>query len=178
MVEVVLAHTGQCEPAVLGVARALVQDAFDGSFTDSDWEHALGGLHALVWDGAELVAHGAVVQRRLLHRGRALRTGYVEGVAVRAHARRRGHGGVVMAALESVADRAYDLAALSTTEQGAPFYRGRGWLAWHGPTSALTPSGVVLTPEDDDAVLVRPTAAVAVDRSGQLTCDWRDGDLW
>ena len=44
-------------------------------------EHAPGGLHALVHDGGDLVAHGAVVQRRLLHDGRALRVGYVEAGA-------------------------------------------------------------------------------------------------
>ena len=57
---------------------------FEGEFTEQDWEHALGGIHALVWDGDALVGHAAVVQRRLLHGGRALRAGYVEGVGVRA----------------------------------------------------------------------------------------------
>jgi aminoglycoside 2'-N-acetyltransferase I len=40
-----------------------------------------------VLDGDELVGHGAVVMRRLLHDAQALRTGYVEGVAVRADRR-------------------------------------------------------------------------------------------
>ena len=35
--------------------------------TDHDWEHALGGVHALVWEGGELVGHASVIQRRLLY---------------------------------------------------------------------------------------------------------------
>ena len=34
-----------------------------GDISDADWEHGLGGLHAMVWEGAELVGHGSVVQR-------------------------------------------------------------------------------------------------------------------
>ena len=29
-----------------------------------DWEHALGGLHALMWEEAELVGHASLIQRR------------------------------------------------------------------------------------------------------------------
>lgn len=46
---------------------------------DHDWDHALGGLHELAWEGFELVGHASVVGRRLLHAGRTLRVGYVEG---------------------------------------------------------------------------------------------------
>jgi aminoglycoside 2'-N-acetyltransferase I len=60
--------------------------------TGHDWEHALGGIHALVWDGGELIGHSSVVQRRLLHHGHALRAGYVEGVGVRPDRRGQGHG--------------------------------------------------------------------------------------
>ena len=45
-------------------------------------------MHALVWEGATLVGHAALIQRRLLHGGSALRTGYVEGLAVRTDRRR------------------------------------------------------------------------------------------
>ena len=173
-VEVV--HTGQLPRAVLAQARGLLGDVFD-DLTPSDWEHCLGGLHALAWVRDELVAHAALVQRRLLHAGRAWRTGYVEGVAVRADVQRRGHGAAVVSPLEEVARGAYDLAALGTTDAGAAFYAARGWQRWQGPTSALTPDGVVRTPDDDDAVFVLPFAP-GLDRAGELVCDWRDGDPW
>ena len=96
---------------------------------------------------------------------------------MRADARRRGHGATVMATLERLARDAYELAALSTSEAGAPLYSARGWLAWAGPTSVLAPTGLVRTPEDDDAVRVLPLSA-PLDLHGELTCDWRSGDAW
>jgi aminoglycoside 2'-N-acetyltransferase I len=107
--ELQIAHTADAGGAVLAAARALLADIFAGDFDDHDWEHALGGMHALLWDDGALIGHAAVVQRRLLHGGRALRTGYVEGVGVRADRQGRGHGGTLMAALERIIGDAYDL---------------------------------------------------------------------
>jgi Tetratrico peptide repeat/Acetyltransferase (GNAT) domain len=92
MTEVQTAHTADLDAATLRAARALLDAAFEGEMTDDDWEHTRGGMHALAWEGHELVGHAAVVQRRLLHGGRALRTGYVEGVGVSASRRGRGYG--------------------------------------------------------------------------------------
>src|SRR5690242_21091576 len=96
------AHTADLDAADLKAARALLDEVFNGEVTESDWEHALGGVHALVWDGPTLIGHGSVIQRRLLHQGRALRAGYVEAVAVRADRQGEGHGAAVMGALERV----------------------------------------------------------------------------
>jgi aminoglycoside 2'-N-acetyltransferase I len=175
--ELVIAHTGQLDTTVLDAARTLLVDVFEGDLTDDDWEHSLGGVHALVWAGSALIGHASLIQRRLLHCGRALRTGYVEGVGVRSDYRRRGHGAAMMAALEEVARGAYELGALGATDEGAAFYAARGWLRWQGPTSALTPTGVVRTEEDDDAIFVFPLSA-PLDLAGELTCDWRIGDAW
>jgi aminoglycoside 2'-N-acetyltransferase I len=174
---ITVAHTGQLAPAVLASARALLDEAFDGDFADADWQHSLGGMHALVFDGGRLIGHGAVVQRRLVHGGRALRAGYVEAVAVAAAHRRRGHAAALMDALEGIIRGAYDVGALSATDDGALLYAARGWQRWHGRTSALTPSGTRPTPEDDGAVFVLPVTT-DLDPAGELTCDWRDGDLW
>ena len=177
MSELVVAHTGQLDRTALASAYSLLQGAFPDGFDGHDWEHCLGGLHALIWHGTDLIGHAALVQRRLLHRGHALRTGYVEGVAVRADARGRGHAAALMSALEEVARGGYELAALSSSEQAAAFYAGRGWSRWQGRTSVLTPRGVARTPDDDDSVYVLPFTA-DLDLSGELTCDWRRGDVW
>ena len=171
------AHTADLDAATLRAARDLLEAVFEGDMTDHDWEHALGGVHALVWEEDELIGHASVVQRRLLHGGRALRTGYVEGVGVRADRRRRGHAAAMMEALERIVRGGHDLGALGATDAAADFYAGRGWRLWRGPTSALTPSGVTRTPEEDGGVYVLPLA-VPLDLSGELTCDWRDGDVW
>ena len=34
--------------------------------TDDDWEHALGGIHALAWEDDVLIGHASVIQRRLM----------------------------------------------------------------------------------------------------------------
>jgi aminoglycoside 2'-N-acetyltransferase I len=176
MTQVQTAHTADLARTTLAAGRALLDGVFD-DMTDHDWEHSLGGVHALVWEGVELIGHASVIQRRLLHQGRALRAGYVEGVGVRADRRGRGHGTAMMEALERVLRGAYDLGALGATDEGAVFYAARGWRRWLGPTSALTPDGVRPTAEDDGCVYVLPLG-VPLDRSGELTCDWRDGDVW
>lgn len=172
-----LARTDELDSATLAAARALLDAAFEGEFADSDWEHALGGVHALVWDGDVLVAHAAVVERTLLHGDGPLRAGYVEGVGVAAGHRRRGHGGAVMEAVEAVIRNTYEIGALSATDSAAPLYASRGWLPWQGPTYALTPSGPERTAGDDGSVFVLPAGA-SLDVTAALTCDWRDGDLW
>jgi aminoglycoside 2'-N-acetyltransferase I len=90
MIELRIAHTADLDASTKAAIRRLLDAAFDG-ISDDTFENALGGVHALLLEDGELVGHGSVVQRRL-HGGRALRTGYVEGVAVRADRRRRGHG--------------------------------------------------------------------------------------
>ena len=177
MIELRTAHTADLDIAILETARALLEEVFEGDMTDHDWEHALGGVHALVWEGEELIGHASVVQRRLLHGGRALRTGYVEGVGVRADRRGRGHGAAMMGALEGIVRGAYDLGALGATDEAANFYAARGWRIWQGPTSALTPTGIARTEESDGCIYVLPVA-VPFDLSGELTCDWREGDVW
>jgi aminoglycoside 2'-N-acetyltransferase I len=171
-----VAHTADLDAATRAAVRDLLDDAFD-NMTDDVYGNVLGGVHALVYAGPGLVGHASVVQRRLLHGGRALRAGYVEGVAVRADQRGRGHGGAMMDVLERVVRAAYELGALGASDDGARLYEARGWELWRGPTSALTPHGIRRTADKDGAVWVLPGSA-PVDLSGELTCDWRPGGLW
>jgi aminoglycoside 2'-N-acetyltransferase I len=175
--ELRVAHTSAVDAVTLDAARALLVDVFEGELTSDDWEHALGGVHALLWEHDELIGHASVVQRRLLHGGRALRAGYVEGVGVRADRRRRGHGATMMDALEGVVRAAYDLGALGSTDEAEAFYRARGWERWAGRCSALTPAGIARTPGEEGAIFVLQ-CAVPLDLLGELTCDWRDGEVW
>ena len=177
MAELRTAHTADLDPVTLQAARALLEEVFDGDLAETDWEHALGGVHALVWDGPALIGHGSVIQRRLLHQGRALRAGYVEAVAVRADRQGQGHGAALMGALERVLRGAYDLGALGSSAEGAGFYAARGWKLWQGPSSALTPDGIRRTSAEDGCLYVFELA-VPLDLDAELTCDWRDGDVW
>src|ERR1700738_862910 len=152
----------------------MVIGAFSGDFSDADWEHALGGMHALICRHGTLIAHAAVVQRRLLYRDTALRCGYVEAVAVREDWRQQGLAGALMDAAEQVLRGAYQLGAISASEAGKPIYISRGWLPSRGPTSVLAPAGLTRTPEDDNGLFVLPVS-VELDTTAEITCDWRDG---
>jgi aminoglycoside 2'-N-acetyltransferase I len=156
----------------------MLVEVFVGTFEDADWEHALGGIHAIALsEDGEPVGHASVVQRRLLHGGRALRTGYVEGVGVRREARRRGHASALMGAVERVIRGAYEIGALSASDAAIPLYTARGWLPWQGETYVLAPGGRVRTPENDDSLHVLELAR-PLDRAGEIACDWRDGNVW
>jgi aminoglycoside 2'-N-acetyltransferase I len=157
--------------------RTLLDGAFGDRFDDADFEHALGGMHALVYEGMDLIGHGSVVMRRMLHAGRALRTGYVEAVAVRADRRRSGIGDAVMAELERFIRGGYELGALGASPAGAALYLSRGWWQWPGATALLGPDGVRATPDEDGGIYVLPVT-VELDPGEPLVCDWRDGDPW
>nr|WSW66634.1 GNAT family N-acetyltransferase [Streptomyces sp. NBC_00995] len=176
------AHTSRLAPAALDEIHAFLDTAFAGTFGGEDWDHTLGGIHVCVHDASGLLAHGAVVQRRVVHSGRSRRIGYVEGVAVRAGRRREGLGGQVMAALEEVVDRAYAFGALSASAAGAALYARRGWTVWPGRIAVQGPQGVERLPEEEGSTYVRGVAGAAVASDGTpgaevLVFDWRDGDV-
>ncbi|TGD89802.1 GNAT family N-acetyltransferase [Mycolicibacterium sp. CH28] len=174
-----LVHTSDLDAETRHSAKEMVAEAFGGwtEFTADDWEHALGGMHAIIVHHGALIAHAAVVQRRLYYGGSALRCGYVEAVAVREDHRGQGLAHNVMDAIEQVIRGAYQVGALSSSPAGEKIYRPRGWLPWRGPTSVLAPTGPVSTPEDDGSIFVLPVD-VQVDTTAELACDWRDGDVW
>jgi aminoglycoside 2'-N-acetyltransferase I len=168
-------HTADLSDAERHAVRDLLDAAFDG-FSNLDWDHALGGQHALVVEDGQVAAHGSLVMRRMLHRGRSLRTGYVEAVAVHPERRGGGHAGTVMAALERLAP-AYQLLALSSSTEGLPLYQARGWQLWRGPSAVMSPEGLVPTPGDDGSIFVF-AAETDLDLEGSIACDWREGDVW
>jgi aminoglycoside 2'-N-acetyltransferase I len=172
-----LVHTADLDSDTRARMCQMVTEAFAGDFTDADWEHALGGMHALIWSHGAIVAHAAVVQRRLIYRDSALRCGYVEGVAVREDCRGQGLVHALLDAVEQVMRGAYQLGALSSTVRASGLYASRGWLPWRGPTAVLAPTGPTRTPDDDGTVFVLPVG-INLDTSADLMCDWRTGDVW
>ncbi|MFF7772801.1 GNAT family N-acetyltransferase [Streptomyces tanashiensis] len=173
-----IAPTRELGAARLRSVREMLDAAFEGDFSDDDWDHTLGGVHAWIEDERGIVAHGAVVPRRPLHRGRSHRIGYVEGVAVREDLRRQGLGGAVMDGLERVIDGAYAYGALSASDEGAALYRARGWRIWEGRLEALGPAGIVHLAEDEGSVFLRPAGGLPLpDPAAPLVFDWRDGDV-
>lgn len=170
--------TGELTGARRVELRAMLDSAFDGDFDDHDWAHATGGAHVLAFDGAELVGHAAVAGRTLWYGGRALRTGYVEAVAVRHGYRGRGCGTAVMEQVAVLIEQEYELGALASAELAMPLYRRLGWRLWLGPTHVHGPDGRVPTPDEDGGVFVLTRPGCDLDLTEPLTCDWRTGDVW
>jgi aminoglycoside 2'-N-acetyltransferase I len=172
-----LVHTADLDSETRQDVCQMVTTAFGGDFTENDWEHALGGMHALIWRHGAIIAHAAVVQRRLFYRGSALRCGYVEGVAVREDCRGQGLVHALLDGVEQVVRGAYQVGALSSSVRARRVYAARGWLSWRGLTSVLAPTGPVRTPDDDETIFVLPVG-ISLDTSAELMCDWRAGDVW
>lgn len=155
----------------------MLDSAFEGDFSDADWEHALGGHHALVVEAGRILAHGAVVERAIELNGIAFRAGYVEAVATAAAQRRRGHGSAVMRALEDVIRRDFDLGVLSTGRTG--FYERLGWTRWNGPTFVRHADRLERTADEDAGILVlRFGRSAQVAPGVSISCEARSGEAW
>ncbi|GLP75205.1 hypothetical protein TUM20983_23150 [Mycobacterium antarcticum] len=89
----------------------------------------------------------------------AFATGYVESVALHADQQGRGLGRLVRYHAKAIIRAQHRLGALNAVESAAPFYVGRGWQPWCGPTQADTPGGVVDTYDPADRNFVLPTVS-------------------
>jgi aminoglycoside 2'-N-acetyltransferase I len=157
--------------------RGMFAAAWDGGFSQEDWDHTFGGLHILRRVDGELVAHGAVAERTLWLDDVALRAGYLEAVATWPAHQARGHGSAVVRELDRIVRRDYQLGGLSTGRSS--FYERLGWLGWRGPLAVRTAEGDLPTPEEAGAIFVLPTPSLPdPDLDATLVCDWRTGDVW
>ena len=165
----------------LGAAERLVKQSFGSEFRDGDWHHGLGGTHVFVNDDVgTLLAHAAIVSRVIRHGANALRTGYVEAVAVSPDCQGQGLGRVLMDRVESIVRAEHQLGALNAIKDAVPFYLHRGWTSWTGATGAVDPAGEVIPTDDADdrIMLLGNQIDLPIDRSSVLVCDWRLGNLW
>ncbi len=175
-----LARTAELSEAEVAALRELVWGAFADDpegFTEEDWQHGLGGMHFILEEGGEFLAHASVVERELQAGEERLRTGYVEAVATRKDLQGRGHGSAVMREVGEYIDERFPFGALDTGVQ--TFYERLSWVTWTGPTFVRTEAGLVRTAEDDGNVMVRLTpSSPELDFSAPISCEWRSGDVW
>jgi aminoglycoside 2'-N-acetyltransferase I len=164
------------------VIRAMMEVAFglegdEERFSEDDWQHALGGVHFVLELDGEIVAHAAVVERRLFVAGQPLRTGYVEAVATSPDRQGLGLGSIVMTDVTEYVREGFELGGLGTGRQS--FYGRLGWRVWGGPTSVRTPEGEQPTPGDDGYVMVLATpTSPPLDPAAPISCEERPGDDW
>ena len=151
--------------------RAYLQDlrAIPGSFDNP--QHVLG------IDAGAVVSHALWITRWLAPGSSApLRTAYVEWVATDPAHQRRGRASAVMQTLiGAISD--FQLAALSTSDQGQSLYARLGWERWRGPLFIRTAQGLLATPDETVMIHRLPTTpALSLDDS--LSAEWREGELW
>lgn len=157
--------------------RDLMDRAFEGEFTEEDWDHTIGGVHVVVEDAGEIVAHASVIERTIEIGGQGFRTGYVEGVATYPERQGGGFGTLAMKEIDRLVREGFELGALGTERQ--PFYERLGWERWRGPSFVRRGSELVRTRADDDALMVlRFGPSTHVDLAESISCEARPGDDW
>jgi len=155
--------------------RALLSDAFEGDFSQEDWEHTNGGLRFLGYLGAELVAHGSVIKRNVWIDGENLKIGYVEGLAVAPLYWRRGFGSKLMSEITSYCKTGFCICMLSTGEKD--FYLKLGWLDFEGESYVFRNGVEVRTADEDEGLMYLP-GSVNSPTMTKVVCDAREGDDW
>ncbi|MDQ3753067.1 MAG: GNAT family N-acetyltransferase [Actinomycetota bacterium] len=177
MPDIHLLTTAEASPELLMEIRRLLVQAFEGDFSQEDWEHTIGGWHVVVADGDATLSHAAVVPRALEVADRPLRAGYVEGVGTAPARQREGLGSIAMAEASELIRSHFEMGALSTGHH--KFYTALGWERWLGPTYVRRGSEAVRTEEEDDGVMVlRFGSSTDVDLTAPISCEGRHGDDW
>ncbi len=175
MIEIVAA--AEASSAFLTELRPLLDLSFAGSFTDDDWEHALGGWHVVARRDGVIDSHAALVRRELVAGNRRFDAGYVEAVATHPKRRGRGLGSRVMGEIDRILRRELELGALSTGAH--EFYARLGWERWRGTTWVRDGGRLRRSPDEDDGIMVlRFGPSTEIDLAGSLSCAARAGDDW
>ena len=169
--------TAELTPSEATRIRTLLDEAFEGRFTDALWRQALGGVHFFVEEDGVPISHASVVPRLLAVRDREINTGYVEAVGTRHRDRGKGLARSVLAAAQRHIADTYELGTLHSVLP--TFYEHLGWERWRGPTFVRTSSGLMRTQTDDGCIHIwRVAAAAALDLDDPISCEWRPGFVW
>lgn len=164
------------EPDLLAHTRTLLDLAFEGDFAPEDWEHALGGMHVLGFLDGALIAHGAVVPRRMDFHTATIDVGYVEAMAVHPDHQRNGYGTELMRAITEFCEATYAVSMLSTDEHD--FYARLGWQRFNGESYVRTEHGIERTADEDEGLMLLLPDTHRALLSANVTCEDRDGDAW
>lgn len=162
---------------LLAEVRRLLDDGFDGGFSEDDWDHTYGGWRVIALDAGSAVSHAAVVPRTIRVDDAPFHAGYVEGVATVSARQQEGLGSQVMAEASGLVRSRFEVGVLST---GVPrFYERFGWERWQGPTFVHDAGQLIRTPDEDDGVMVlRFGPSQGIDLTAPIACERRSGDDW
>jgi aminoglycoside 2'-N-acetyltransferase I len=157
--------------------RTMLESAYDGDFSDDDWQHALGGVHVYQRSESGFVSHAALISRSIRWDDITLRAGYVEAVATSPTAQRQGLATAILHRINDWILTRYEFGVLSTSAHA--LYERLGWERWHGASYVDAPSGFRRTRDDDQGLMIlRTPRTPPLSLHGTLVADWRGGDVW
>ncbi len=177
MIEIERFQTDEATGTFLNELRELLAKAFGSNFTGDDWEHGLGGTHIVLRDSRLLVAHAAIVPRRLYIGEDIFSGGYVENVATLPDRQHQGLASLAIMEANSTIVKRFEVGALSSSSKD--FYRKFGWEDWQGPSYVLTNNEWVRSESEDDGIMIlRVGPSSNLNLESRIACDERPGDSW
>lgn len=156
--------------------RELLSRAFEGDFSEEDWQNSFGGLRLIGSINEEIVAHGAVVPRLIRIDDFEISVGYVEAIAVDPEYWRQGIGTTLMKEITSLCLKSYKISMLSTGEK--EFYRRLGWIDFVGESYIDLGNEVIRSEEEDEGLMYLPSGEYLVSVPKRVICRARVGDAW
>ncbi len=163
-------------PELIDATKSLLSEAFEGDFSDEDWEHAFGGTRFIGTLDERVIAHGAVVARRIWIDDRVLNAGYVEAIAVSPKHWRQGFGTEMMAEITRYCAENFTLSMLSTDEKG--FYRPHGWIDFPGKSFVRIGGEKRRSADEDAGLMYLSTEGAELSEMSTAVCEERSGDAW
>ncbi|NCV44358.1 MAG: GNAT family N-acetyltransferase [Actinobacteria bacterium] len=156
--------------------RELLSRAFEGDFSEEDWQHSFGGTRLIGRCNGRIVAHGAVTYRPIQFDGIEESTGYVEAIAVDPEFWRQGIGTALMKEITFICLKSYKISMLSTGEK--EFYRRLGWIDFVGESYIDLGNEVIRSEEEDEGLMYLPSGEYLVSVPKRVICRARAGDAW
>jgi aminoglycoside 2'-N-acetyltransferase I len=150
--------------------------AFEGDFSDGDWRNSCGGVRIIGCVDGEIVAHAAVVSRKMLVNAVEINVGYVEGLAVHPSFQGLGFGKQIVQNATELCLANHVLSLLSTDEH--TLYESAGWQRFRGESFVSEESGLVRTSEEDGGLMFLAALGNADINPRALVCFERAGEPW
>lgn len=160
----------------LAVIKEVLLDAYEGDFSEQDWQHTFGGARFVGTIDDQIVAHAAVVPRAVLINDLPMSIGYLEGVAVSSRFQGQRLGSQLLQYVSDFCRSNYEISMLSTDE--FDFYGKCGWQRFKGTSGVMQDSAKTLTPEEDDGLMYLAGKSTKSIEISTAYCDWREGDCW
>jgi len=162
--------------AIDSKVKSLLSAAFAGDFTPEDWDHFQGGPRWIGFLADEVVAHGAVVPRRMWIDEVEISVGYVEAIAVLPKYWRQGLGTILMKEITNYCEVNFELSMLSTDEKG--FYRTHGWRDFPGKSFILRGENITRSEDEDAGLMYLSRTGMELLDTSTVLCEERIGDSW